>query len=110
MVRRSSRSVTAAQWGTGKTPGGGVKVARSCGAKQGSAAVHGQGCAPGVRQRASQRSEGASIRAKRFTPHRRTPRSRDHQQSTHTTPAQQRPARPQQLASSDSAPRTGGED
>ena len=30
MVRRSSRSVMAAQWGTGKMPGGGVKTERSC--------------------------------------------------------------------------------
>lgn len=30
MVRRSSRSVMAAQWGTGKIPGGGVKTERSC--------------------------------------------------------------------------------
>jgi hypothetical protein len=34
MVRRSSRSVMAAQWGTGKMPGGGVKVDRSCTARQ----------------------------------------------------------------------------
>jgi len=34
MVRRSSRSVMAAQWGTGKMPGGGVKVDRSCTSQQ----------------------------------------------------------------------------
>ena len=34
MVRRSSRSVMAAQWGTGKMPGGGVKTERSCQTKR----------------------------------------------------------------------------